>query len=369
MLSDRLAPGTRIAVRREGKRRGRLVAAAAAAWLLFVVLHLLLSGRFWLWLVPDLVPPLVYLAVPLLLVAALPLTRGRARLWCAAATAVSLALGAGRSGLDPAALWAGGGPPAPPGAIRLVSWNTEYWDQDDDPGRFYGLMKERHADVYVLQEYLNWVDGTPRRIDEQARLRREFPGYHVAVLGELVTLSRFPIVSTAPVGPARSLGPGATWDSAFALGKVLRTDLRIGDAIVSVYNVHIPTQYMLDENPLTPRFYTALRGRAAAREAQFRGLEEDLAGNDRPVVVAGDFNSTGAMGEMRPLFDRLSSADRAGDSLMPASWPAGGPVLWRLDWIFTASLTVHGYRLLDPRGMSDHRMQETLVSVPAGGAK
>ncbi|WP_432934440.1 endonuclease/exonuclease/phosphatase family protein [Microbispora sp. CA-135349] len=366
MLSDRLAPGRRDAARRGGKRRGRLVAAAATAWLVFVVLHLLLSGRFWLWLVPDLVPPLVYLAVPLLLVAALPLTRGRARLWCAGATAVAFALGAGQSGLDPAALRAGGEPP-PPGSIRLVSWNTEYWDQDDDPERFYGLLKARNADVYVLQEYLNWVDGTPRRVDEQARLRREFPGYHIAVQGELVTLSRFPIVSTVPVGPARSLGPRPPWDSAFALGKVLRTDLRIGPSIVSLYNVHIPTQYMLDENPFASRFYTALRGRAAARQAQFRGLEEDLAGNHRPVVVAGDFNSTGAMGEMRGLFDRLSSADRAGDSLMPTSWPADGPALWRLDWIFTASLVVHDYRLLDPRGMSDHRMQEMRLSMKGGG--
>jgi len=41
----------------------------ALAWLAFVVLHRLLSGRFWLWLLPDLVPPATYLAVPVLVLA------------------------------------------------------------------------------------------------------------------------------------------------------------------------------------------------------------------------------------------------------------------------------------------------------------
>src|SRR5688500_18107960 len=37
---------------------------SAVAWLAFVVAHALFSGRHWLWLLPDLAPPLVYVAVP-----------------------------------------------------------------------------------------------------------------------------------------------------------------------------------------------------------------------------------------------------------------------------------------------------------------
>ncbi|GAA2899357.1 endonuclease/exonuclease/phosphatase family protein [Streptosporangium fragile] len=347
--------------------RARLLLGVTAAWLVFVVLHHLLSGRFWLWLLPDLVPPMVYLAAPLLLLAAAPLAGRSRRRWCAALAAVSLVLGAGQSGLDPGALAGGGGSPAPAGALRLVSWNTEYWHQDDDPERFYGFLKDRRADIYVLQEYMHWVGDDPRQIDDLARLRREFPGYHVAVDGELVTVSRFPIVATTRVGPARTLDSRSPWRSAFDLSKVLRTDVRVGASVLSVYNVHIPTQYMLDENPLTPEFYTRLRDRDARRGAQFRGLEADLGANRNATVVTGDFNSTYAMGDLRWLFHRLSSANRASRRPHLASWPAGGPALWQLDWTFTSSVGVHRYDLLDPRGMSDHRAQELLVSLGGPG--
>lgn len=342
--------------------RIRLVVGVTVAWLLFVVLHLLLSGRFWLWLLPDLAPPLVYLAGPLLLLALAPLAGRSRRWWCSGLAAVSLVLGAGQSGFHLGALPGPVEPAAPAGAVRVMSWNTEYWDQDDSPERFYGFLKAQRADVYLLQEYLHWADDTPRQVDDLARLRREFPGYHIAAQGELVTLSRFPIVAAPPVGPARTLGPGSTWNSAFQLAKVLRTDLRIGTSIISMYNVHIPTQYMLDENPLTSKFYSELYGRNAARKAQFHGLETDVDANLNAILVSGDFNTTGAMGDIQWLSRRLSGAndDR---HLYPASWPAAGPALWRLDWTFTSSARVHGYRLLDPQGLSDHRAQAMLLSV------
>ncbi|MGV9778276.1 endonuclease/exonuclease/phosphatase family protein [Streptosporangium sp. NPDC003464] len=350
---------------RTPRRRARALAWAAAAWLAFVVLHHLLSGRFWLWLVPDLVPPLVYLAAPLLLLAAVPLTgrAGRTRRWCAVLAAASLLLGAGQSGLNPGALTGGTAAAAPAGALRVLSWNTEYWDQDDDPDRFYAFLRARDADVYALQEYLHWSGGAPRQVDDLARLRREFPGYHLAVEGELVTLSRLPIVSARALGPAGALGPGSPWRAAFDLAKVLRTDLRVGASVLSVYNVHVPTQYMLDDSPLTSRFYTGLRDRDAARQAQFDGLEADVGANRGALVVTGDFNTTYAMGDLGWLSGRLSNANRASPVLLPASWPAGGPALWQLDWTFTSAATVHGYGLLDPQGLSDHRAQDVLVSV------
>ncbi|MEU8272372.1 endonuclease/exonuclease/phosphatase family protein [Sphaerisporangium sp. NPDC049002] len=347
--------------------RTRLVAGLTVAWLLFVVLQRLLSGRFWLWLLPDLAPPLVYVAGPLLLLALAPLA-GRSRRWCSALAAVSLAVGAGQSGLALGALRGSGEPAAPAGAVRVMSWNTEYWDQDDRPERFYGFLKAQRADVYLLQEYLHWTDDTPQEVDDLARLRREFPGYQIAAVGELVTLSRFPIVAAPPVGPARTLGPRPTWDSAFQQAKVLRTDLRVGTSVISFYNVHIPTQYMLDENPLTSRFYSELRGRNAARKAQFHGLAADVDANGNAIVVSGDFNTTGAMGDLRWLSGRLSGTDDA-RHLYPASWPASGPALWRLDWTFTSSARVHGYRLLDPQGLSDHRAQAMLLSVAGDDAR
>ncbi len=86
--------------------------------------------------------------------------------------------------------------------------------------------------------------------------------------------------------------------------------------------MHIPAQYVLNENPFTARFYTELRSRGERRDAQFGGLLADLGANPSAALVSGDFNSTGAMGELRPLFDRLTSANTANRSIYPTSWYA-----------------------------------------------
>ncbi|MFC4586672.1 endonuclease/exonuclease/phosphatase family protein [Sphaerisporangium corydalis] len=339
---------------------------------MFVVLHHLLSGRFWLWLLPDLVPPVVYLVIPLVLLVPIVVTvvrpaaarpgGGRFRWGYGATVAAALVLGAGQGGLNLGGP-SGDGGPVPPGALRVVSWNTEYWTQGEQPERFYAYLRSLRADVYVLQEYIHWEDGGPRSIDELFSMRREFPGFHIAVQGELVTLSRFPIVAAPKVGPAATLRPASPWRSVYDLAKVLRTDLRVGASVLSVYNVHIPAQYKVGDNPFTSRFYADLRGRDALRRAQYRGLGADVGANGNPLLVAGDFNTTAAMGDLRGLPSRLTDAGRAAASLYPASWPAGGPALWRLDWAFTAGPNVHGYAFLDPQGMSDHRVQELLMSI------
>ncbi|GAB1817677.1 endonuclease/exonuclease/phosphatase family protein [Herbidospora sp. RD11066] len=324
---------------------GRLAPIAAAAWLGFVVLHRLLSGEFWLWLIPDLIPPVAYLVVPVLLLAA-----GRFRRATTILAAGSLVLSAGHGGLN----W--GSPEPAAGAIRVFSWNTQYWHQDEDPDAFYRFLKDQRADVYLFQEYMNWVDSRPLRIDDVPRLRREFPGYQIAAEGELLTMSRFPITAT-------SVRPRPTWQEEFDQAKILRTDLLIGTSTLSVYNVHIPVQAVLDVNP-----FAGLRDRSARRDGEFRELHADLDARPNPALVSGDFNSTGAMGEMRPLFDRMTSANTVTDAIYPTSWYAGLLPLWQLDWTFAAKTKIHTYDLLDPRGLSDHRAQSVTISLPVPAA-
>lgn len=338
------------------------------AWLAFVVLHRLLSGRSWVWLVPDLVPPVSYLAGPLVLLAAVGLIMPAEPLGLVLGLGLTaaLALGVVHSGLNrPASARARA--ETPPDAVRIVVWNTEYWTRGVRADRLYEYLRAVRADVYVLQEYLLGVHTDPLPVHELPRLRAEFPGYHIVTSGELLTLSRFPVVATPRVGPAGQLRPGSPWRAVFDSTKVLRTDLRLGDRVLSVYNVHIPAQVVAKDNPLRPGFCAELRDRDARRKAQFAGLREDVGANRNPVLVAGDFNSTGAMGELRALSATLASANRAARCLYPASWPARGPALWQLDWAFTARMRVHSYRFLDPRGLSDHRMQELLVSVEGAG--
>jgi endonuclease/exonuclease/phosphatase family metal-dependent hydrolase len=353
-------------------RASRLLVAATAAWLAFTVLQTVLSGRWWLWLIPSALPPLAFVAVPVLLLGCLPLVRIiRAPVPAVPSAMVivgSLAAAVAawpQDGLDLTPPWASRGA-VPAGSIRVFAWNTEYWAQSDDPDRFYGFLTSRHADVYVLQEYLHWdaragLDGE-RQIDELPRLRREFPGYHIALRGELITLSRYPIVAAPPVGPERALPPGAAFPAVFTAAKVLRTDLLIGSGTLTVYNVHLPEQINLQVNGA---FFRLIRERDAARRRQLDGLVADLAANPHPVLVAGDFNTSPAMGDINRVRGRLRDAAAADPTPYPASWPLGFhiPPLWRLDWAFTSSgVAVGRYRFADPRGLSDHRAQDIEIS-------
>lgn len=349
-------------------RAARLLAVAGAAWLLYTVAHHWASGRVWPSLLLDLAPPVVFAAVPVLLLAAAwapgPV---RARRWTALAATASLLLGAGQLGFNPGAFGAFSAAPKPSGAadpVRVVSWNTEFWHQGDGADGFYRYLKERPADVYLLQEYVHWRGG-PRRIDELARLRGEFPGFHIAVSGELVTLSRYPVLAQRPLRGS-SLPPGRTGWHDYRTYKTLRTDLSVGGRELSVYNVHIPTPLSLEDSPFGGEFYGIVREQHAARDAHYRALTDDVAANSRPLVVAGDFNSTPAMGDVQRFGRGLEDAAAANESPFPASWPDGGPLplLWRLDWAFTDDqVGVHRYGFRGADGMSDHRAQELLVSV------
>ncbi|MEV4313746.1 endonuclease/exonuclease/phosphatase family protein [Actinocrispum sp. NPDC049592] len=320
----------------------------ALAWLVFVVLHRLFSGRFWLWLLPDLIPPVSYVAVPLVLLA---ISVPAAQHWTTAVALSAGLLGVGHSGLNRHGLVRSA---SGPGAVRVLSWNTEYWDQADTAKGLYEFLKAKNADIYVLQECLHGVHVDPRPVAD-LRLDTEFPEYHIAAAGELVTLSRFPIVSPPTTG--------TSWRTEYDTIKMLRTDIQLDNGILSVYNVHIPVQFVRDDKVFTRDFYTRLRQRNLHRKAQFDGLRADIEANPNPVLVTGDFNSTGAMGDLRWLRNRLTSANSAARRCWPASWPAHGMALWQLDWTFTRGLRVHRYEFHDPHGISDHRTQELHICM------
>jgi hypothetical protein len=119
-----------------------------------------------LWLLPDLVPPVSYPAVPLAL-AAVALPTGQH--WTAGVATVAIVVGAGHSGLarrgrqdEPAS-----------DALSVVSWHTRYWDQTSP--ELYEFLKAKNADVYVLQERLHGSHYDPRPAPDLPRLREDFP--------------------------------------------------------------------------------------------------------------------------------------------------------------------------------------------------
>jgi endonuclease/exonuclease/phosphatase (EEP) superfamily protein YafD len=334
--------------------------AASVAWLGYVVLHAVASGRWWPMLLPDLAPPPVFLAVPLVLLALAPLARPAHR-WIVTTALAALLVGAGSSGLNPAALVSGPGR-APADAVHIVSWNTEVWNLTDPPDRFYAFLQSQHADVYLLQEYNPQPDAAGQRADDY-RLHAAFPGYTAVVRGELLTLSRLPVLATKAL-PAEP-PPGADFTAQYNLVKALRTDLRVGAGTLSVYNVHIPIPLDV-RNPLTPGFYREVHRRFDERRLQYRALTDDVVHNGQPKLVAGDFNTSPAMGELQQFAGQLRDAAQTAGSPYPASWPTGWPRLWRLDWAFTSpSVGVYRYRFHNGAGLSDHDAQDLLIS-PGG---
>ncbi|MER6827791.1 endonuclease/exonuclease/phosphatase family protein [Streptosporangium sp. NPDC000563] len=365
----------------------RLVVTATTGWLLFVVVHLLVSGRTSLWAPLDLMPPFMFVAVPVLVLVVAPLARP-VRWRVISVLVFTLVLGAGRSGINVATLWYTP-PPAPPGAITVVTWNTEFWDQDwrtSDGNRyspdFYDYLREMDADVYLLSEYLyvdtsagdmmtsKWTADMALRIDKLPELRREFPGYQVATSGELITLSRLPIVGERGLDITRWLPDDQKavpevmrdWPTSYTV-ETLRTDIQVNGTVVSFYNTQInqpPIEWRLyDGEARDSNQYAHSR-----REASYRALRADIEANDHPVMLGGDLNTTPAMGMLRLLPEKLVDHTRALPSLYPVTYLAGVGELWRIDWVLTTpDLLVHRYEMPGSAGLSDHRPQQTVLSV------
>ncbi|MEU6406448.1 endonuclease/exonuclease/phosphatase family protein [Streptomyces sp. NPDC046985] len=330
--------------------------AATSAWTVFLVLLVLLTGRWWPWYVVEIVPPLALAAVPLLLLVLAPLARPvRGRL-CAALLA-PLVVGACLAGYGPG--WGTATASARGTPIKVFAWNTDHWQMSDDKDAFYAFLRRQDADVYLLQEYLYTRGEKPVRIDDSARLHAEFPGYRLLVQGELITLSRLPVVAA----PRPKTPGGGDWY--WHARKFQRTDVRAGGRTVSLYNVHLPVPFHLG-NPVKADTYRFLRRRGIWWNGELDALREDVAADPHPALLAGDFNSpwmrlTSWGGDVR-----LHSP--AGSWLPARSWPADGgllPRLWRLDWLFTThDLTVSRYRFGGGSDFSDHAAQEIRVVVP-----
>jgi len=341
-------------------RGTRLLVAATAAWTIFLVLHILLTDRWWPWLVVEATPTLTLVAVPLLLLVLVPFARP-VRRWLPVVLVVLLLTGAHLAGYGPG--WtntAGGSPRGTP--VKVFAWNTQYWQMSDDKDAFYAFLRRQDADVYLLQEYLYWEgDDTPVRIDDSARLRAEFPGYELVVDGELLTLSRLPVVSAH-----RQPVPGTGTDWFWKGTKAQRTDIRAGGRTVSFYNVHLPVPFRLEDNPLSGRFYRFLKDQGTWRLTELRNLRTDMTGNPNPAVVVGDFNTPWMEPSSLGAGTQVHSPTGA---LLPArSWPVAGsalPRLWRLDWLYTSGgLAVPSYHFGGGEAFSDHTAQDIRVVIP-----
>lgn len=341
----------------------RLVLAASVAWAGLLLVAWWGLDRWW-WLSPlHVLPnPLPGAVSAVLLVAAWwarPVRR-----WLLPALALVLVVTALPAGL---VVRSGGGAAKDPTGLTVFAWNTDYWDLEAPESQMFDYLRAQDADVYLLQEYMKWKDGPvregPVRIDRLAALRQAFPGYRTFVQGELITLSRVPVVS-ASSDPERSDRLAWYWNGT----KHQRVVVRVDGRETALYNVHEPTPFRTDQFVLGGEFWSFVRQSAARRETQLALLRADLADEPLPVVLAGDFNSpwTAATGGWS-----LEAEDPEG-GWTTWSWPRARfayPALYRLDWVFSsAEVRVSDYRFVDAGDLSDHPGQIfTLSADPREG--
>lgn len=335
------------------RRTTRALLVIAAGWLAFTLVDRLLTHSLTLWAITDMMPPELLLVVPLVTLAGTWWAAAGARRWIAGAAVVALLLGFGRSGINPYSLWNGSDAKPSAGAVKVVSWNTEYWEQNDDPEAFYAYIRSFDADVYLLQEYIHLGKGDALiPLDLRKRLAEEFPGYHVLIQGELVTLSRLDVV-----GVPHAVAP-----------QVMRVDVRPGRSanapVLSTYNVHLPVHVYLD-NPLKPSVLHGVRTQTGVRNGELDALISDVRGRkDQPAFIAGDFNHSRTQDDIGRLEQVATDAVRVNHDLFPRSWHADSPLmdLWRLDLAFTADgAKADRYDFVDPRGHSDHSAQSLTI--------
>ncbi|CAM4235800.1 endonuclease/exonuclease/phosphatase family protein [Deinococcus marmoris] len=249
-----------------------LLAALVVGW---AVLARQTSEHWWWVAVIDLIPP--QLLLPLFGVLAWRTRQLRWVVWNAAAAAflvfqVGLVLPSER--------------PAAADPITLLSLNT--LDASADPARIAELARREGADVVALQEapYRDRPGDT-----YAARVRAAFPGWSTAHQGELLTLTRLPLLES------RTLRFPQTGHA------LLVTRLRTETGEVTVVNIHLPTLALLTDiarsgEPLTLPERVAWR--LQLRRELPGAVRQVQATAPAAVVLVGDMNAP-ARGELHSL--------------------------------------------------------------------
>ena len=352
-----------------------------------MVLQHVLSNRVYWWGPVDVLPPIVWVVAPALLLPVALLARP-VRWHLFGVTVLALALGVNISGLNIAGVFYTP-PKAPPDAIKLVAFNTEYWDQDrrhhgqqlTTTAQFYDFLVHFNADVYLLNEYAH-IDDTREdvyaqsfQIDQSAQLRAAFPGYTIMIEGRNIVLSRLPVVhytwiDSTPYLPDefKAVPRGLADRPLFFKSQALRADIMVNGHVVSFYDTHLfqpPLRMLLLHNERDQDMFTIDRFNVAIRQAALKAVAADIRTNPNRVVMAGDFNTSPAMNIIHMVSDRLVDQTKALPSFYPATWPVDNrPRLWRLDWLFTTpDVAVHRYDLVAPGGISDHKAQQITMSA------
>lgn len=322
------------------KRNWREVAVVVLVAVVFICLQFVAGHAAW-WNVVSSVPPFSVLFLPVL--SALLLIRARRKAFLLICTLLLLIVVIPRADINFDALRLSKAAASGDGAsVKVMDWNTEFWNQGEEPSQMYTFLKESRRDLYILEEYLyNTPDWKPYLIDKRAEIEAAFPGY------EVVTEDQFAVISKYPV-KRHTLS---------ATKQALLLTLDVGGKELNVVGMHLEPHVDLG-NPITTKAFWDY----AERRHQSRtiGLEEAQAFidevGDKPLFVTGDFNTTLLMGSLDALRSELNDAAKYSGSLFPTTWEVGGHYLWRIDhFLYNPNVKILSYTTSPQPELSDHK--------------
>ncbi len=219
-----------------------------------------------------------------------------------------------------------------PGDLSVLTYNIAR-GQLGSAERLSAQLRAAEADVITLQE----TNGVRWPFTET--LLNRLPGYFVSRSdtpgAELLTLSRFPVVSTREV----SL-PGTT-------RRFLVTLLRTPQGDLSVVNVHFST--VMFSRVIDGQVQTTRRN----RQNQLEILTREAAAVRGPLIVAGDFNTPPRGRIYRALTAQFADVWNAAGRGLGYTFASAQPSL-RIDYVFARGLKVVSAEVQPPGG-SDHR--------------
>ncbi len=240
--------------------------------------------------------------------------------------------------------------------VRIVTYNVAMATRSAD--LYARQIKAQNPDIICLQEARR--SYPPERAGENPvgeKIAAHFPGWHHETAGDVLTLSRFPILQTR-VFPLRD---GST-------RRTLATTIQTPRGQLRVLNTHISTSFSGQSKYHGLKSQLAeisvnARPSAQARLEQIEPLALALDADTRtPLVLCGDFNTPPRGLFYHQLSARLNDGFAQAGNGMGLSFPSRFPLL-RIDYVWTRGARATSVRV-DKAGASDHRMVIADLSLP-----
>lgn len=302
-------------------------------WLVYLCIDKLLSGRWWLWNLNSLIPPFMLLVIPFVLICLNTYSTKSFALFVLLVASLFV-------------VWPHSGVVLPSfrskvivntaNAVKVVSWNTEFWADGKDENEMIDVLRGAPADIYLLQEMWAHRDLSP--VTNLAALQEAFPGYTLHQAEEHVTLSRFPVQEF--------------YD--FSESGFTRLDVLVNDKTVSIYNVHIPVHLIPSHLRYGLFFFRDMQNRFEWRQRSFSAFQAELESNPNPKVFSGDYNTSANMAELGWFSQRYSEAFTSLHGGYPTTYSFGPIKLWKIDWVFGDKVKFVQYHQQEHSRLSDH---------------